>query len=144
MRHLNSTDVLMQELTQVLSAAQAHVEADMLANDANAGEYAAGLDYAMLSIKDLVIRPAPRLIRSVLDSPWCEKGSYADVIGNELLRRTEAQGACGRSKGVVKRYPLETRRPTVRVGGANIGNSEARNRRVFRVRDEKPAKRRSG
>lgn len=90
MRRLNSTDRLLQKLIRVLLEGKAYTEADMLTSDANAGEYAAGFDYAMLAFKDLGLKPDPRLIQSVLDSPWCEKDSYADVIRHELLGRTEA------------------------------------------------------
>ncbi len=56
---------------------------------AHAGEYSAGLDYAMLAFKNLGLIPDARLIRAVLDSPWCEEDSYADVIGHELLAKAE-------------------------------------------------------
>lgn len=92
-RQPNSSDLLLQELVRTLADNNAHADADMLQSAANAGEYAGGFDYAMLAFEDLGLKPDPRLIQSVLDSPWCEKDSYADVIGHELLGKTEASVA---------------------------------------------------
>lgn len=86
---LNSTDLLLQDLIQILLDREASVYADMLQSDADAGEYSAGLDYAMLAFKDLGLIPDTRLIRAVLDSPWCGKESYADVIGHELIAKAK-------------------------------------------------------
>ena len=88
-RQPNSTDLLLQELSQALLDGKAHADADMLQSDAHAGEYSAGLDYAMLAFKDLGLSPDTGLIHAVLDSPWCEEDSYADVIGHELLAKAE-------------------------------------------------------
>lgn len=83
----NSTDLLLQDLIEVLLDSKAYAYADMLQGDANAGEYAAGFDYAMLAFKDLGLIPDAQLIIGVLDSPWCEKDSYAEVISHELLAK---------------------------------------------------------
>ena len=92
-RQPNSTDLLLQDLIQALLEGKAHADADMLQGDAHAGEYSAGLDYAMLAFKNLGLIPDARLIRAVLDSPWCEEDSYADVIGHELLAKAETSVA---------------------------------------------------
>lgn len=89
----NSTDLLLQDLIQVLLDGKAHADADMLRSAADAGEYAGGFDYAMLAFKDLGLIPDAGLIHAVLDSPWCEEDSYADVIGHELLAKAETSVA---------------------------------------------------
>ncbi len=89
----NSTDLLLQDLIQVLLDREAYVYADMLQSDAHAGEYSAGLDYAMLAFKNLGLIPDTGLIHAVLDSPWCEEDSYDDMIGHELLAKAETSVA---------------------------------------------------
>ena len=47
----------------------------------------------MLAFKDRGLIPDAGLIHAVLDSPWCEEDSYADVIGHELLAKAETSVA---------------------------------------------------
>lgn len=75
---------------QVLLDGKAYADADMIQSAADAGEYAGGFDYAMLVFKDLELIPDVRLICAVLDSPRCEKDSYADMIGRELLAKMQS------------------------------------------------------
>lgn len=86
----NSTDLLLPDLMQVLLDGKAYADADMIQSAADAGKYAGGFDYAMLVFKDLELIPDVRLICAVLDSPWCEKDSYADMIGRELLAKMQS------------------------------------------------------
>ena len=92
-RQPNSTDLLLQDLIKILLEGKTYADADMLRSAADAGEYAGGSDYAMLAFKDRGRIPDAGLIHAVLDSPWCEEDSYADVIGHELLAKAETSVA---------------------------------------------------
>lgn len=83
-------EVLLDKFVQILLDNNAYEQADILQSMADAGEWAAGLDYSMLYCNDLGIVPDAGLLRSVLQSPWCEKDSDADEIAHKLLRKAQA------------------------------------------------------
>lgn len=86
-------DVLLDKFVQVFSDAQAYKEADMLQSMQVAGEFACGFDFAMVAFKDLGISPPVDLVHAMMDSVWLEKDSYADDIGHEFLKKSEASDA---------------------------------------------------
>ncbi|RYQ68780.1 hypothetical protein [Bifidobacterium pseudolongum] len=86
-------EVLLDKFVNILLDNNAYEQADILQSMADAGEWAAGLDYSMLYCTDLGIVPDAGLLRSVLQSPWCEKDSDADEIGHALLKKAQASVA---------------------------------------------------
>lgn len=66
---------------------------DELRDAYEAREYAAGLIIAMAACQDQNLKPDRSMLRAALTSPWCEPGLDADMIGHELLQRTEVHSA---------------------------------------------------
>lgn len=86
-------DLLLADFAQILEDAKAYQDADILDNIAIAGEFAIGLDFAMLACQELGITPAAQLLQTMLDSPRCEKESHAYEIGNAMLKKAKTPNA---------------------------------------------------
>ncbi|PKU88473.1 hypothetical protein CQR46_1574 [Bifidobacterium pseudolongum subsp. globosum] len=86
-------DLLLTDFAQILEEAKAYQDADILDNIAIIGEFAIGFDFAMLACQDLDITLPAQLLHATLDSPYCEIGSYAYEIANDMLEKRKTTNA---------------------------------------------------
>ncbi|RYQ09082.1 hypothetical protein PG2093B_1366 [Bifidobacterium pseudolongum subsp. globosum] len=86
-------DLLLADFAQILEEAKAYQDADILDNIAIISEFAIGLNFAMLACQDLDITLPTQLLHATLDSPYCEIGSYAYEIANDMLDKRKTTNA---------------------------------------------------
>ncbi|WP_133120866.1 hypothetical protein [Bifidobacterium anseris] len=80
-------DLLLGKFVKILEDHKRYREAELLDATAIAGGFAAGFDFAMQACKTSGIVPPTHLVHEMMSSPWFEKGSYADDICQELLKK---------------------------------------------------------